>query len=103
MPGTISRRQLFKREFRVLRGDVSSAIAAADPINLLSLGAPADEYDREVDAILARISEARGVDDIQTIVHDEFVRFFGMDTAGARERYAAAAQAIWHAVVKSRG
>jgi hypothetical protein len=102
MPGTISRRQLFNREFRVLRGDVSAAIAAADPINLLSLGAPADEYDREIDAILFRISGAHCSDDVQTIVHHEFVRFFGAETAGGRERYAAPARAIWHAVLKSR-
>jgi hypothetical protein len=39
---------------------------------------------------------------VQTIVHDEFERFFGAETAGGRERYAAPARAIWHAVLKSR-
>jgi hypothetical protein len=42
----ISRRNLFTREFRPLRNAVATAIAKADPINLLQLGAPGDEYDQ---------------------------------------------------------
>jgi hypothetical protein len=102
MTETISRRQLFKRDFHVLRGEVSAAISAADPINLLALGAPADEYAPEVDAILLKMPAAQSQDDVHAVVHEAFVQFFGPETAGGRERYAAAAAAIWQAVVKSR-
>ena len=102
MSEAISRRQLFKREFHVLRADVSAAIAAADPIGLFALGAPCDEYDREVDLIVAGVARARDADDVQRVVHEAFVRSFGAETAGTRDRYQTATATIWEAVLKSR-
>jgi hypothetical protein len=55
-----------------------------------------------VDAILSSVSRAHSEDDVHTIVHETFVQSFGSDVAGARERYAELASAVWQAVVKSR-
>jgi hypothetical protein len=98
----ISRRHLFRREYRPLRNAVAAAIATADPINLLALGAPGDEYDQEVAVILPQLQAARNQDEVCTIVRDEFVRRFGDDVAGPPERYTLAAAAIWRAVSETR-
>lgn len=103
MQETISRRHLFRRDYRPLRRAVSRIVAQADPIGLLALGAPADEYDGEVDVILPRLAAARSQDDVRTIVRNEFVRRFGEDIAGPPERYDAAAGEIWRAIVRYRG
>jgi hypothetical protein len=102
MRETISRRDLFRRDLKPLRAAVSCAIAKADPINLLALGAPGDEYDSEVAAILPRLASAHDLDDVRSIVRDVFVQFFGGETAGGAERYEEAAVAIWDALKRSR-
>jgi hypothetical protein len=102
MREAISRRHLFRREYRPLRSAVAAVIAQADPVNLLALGAPGDEYDGEVGAILPHLARARSEDDVRTIVRSEFVRRFGDEVAGPPERYRDAAAAIWRAVEENR-
>jgi hypothetical protein len=94
----ISRRSLFAREFRPLRKAVAAAIAKADPIRLLQLGAPGDEYDQEVSAILPELSSASSEEDVCRIVRAEFARRFGEDIAGPPERYIEASASIWRAL-----
>jgi len=98
----ISRRHLFRREYRPLRKAVAAIIAKVDPINLLALGAPGDEYDPEVTAILPLLASARTADEVCTIVRAEFARRFGDEVAGPHERYRDAAAAIWQALSDSR-
>jgi hypothetical protein len=102
MPEAISRRHLFRREYRPLQNAVAAVIAKADPVNLLALGAPGDEYDGEVGAILPQLPRARNQDDVRSIIRGEFVRRFGEDVAGPPERYTEAAAAVWRALVESR-
>jgi hypothetical protein len=102
MPETISRRHLFRREYRPVRTAVSAIIAKADPINLLALGAPGDEYDGEVAVIVPQLAAARGPDDVRSIVRAEFVRRFGEEVAGPPERYDEPADAIWR-VLRENG
>jgi hypothetical protein len=99
----ISRRNLFAREFRPLRKAVAAAIAEADPINLLQLGAPGDEYDQEVVAILPGLKNATSEEDVCRIVRGEFARRFGEDIAGPPERYQEASAAIWRAMRSGEG
>jgi hypothetical protein len=98
----ISRRRLFSRDLRPVRTTVARAIAKADPIQLLALGAPGDEYDGEVGVIVSQLQAARSEDDVCTIVHAEFVRRFGDEVAGPRERYSEPAREIWRVVSESR-
>ena len=98
MSEAISRRNLFAREFRPLRKAVAAAIADADPIRLLQLGAPGDEYDQEVAAILPGLKHASSVEDVCRIIRGEFARRFGEDIAGPPERYLDASAAIWRAM-----
>jgi hypothetical protein len=67
----------------------------ADPLGLIALGCPADEYDPEIGTILPRLKEAGSVFELQRIVHEEFTRWFGAETAGPRKRHAEVARLIW--------
>ena len=87
---------------RTLAEAVACAIDEADPIGLLASGAPADEYAPEVDTILPRLSSANEIDDVVTILHEEFSRWFGVDTAGPSGAYESAALRIWRAVHQYR-
>lgn len=66
------------------------------------MGSPEDEYDPEVRSILPRLKDARSVDDVQQIVHEEFVRWFGDDIAGPADAYADLASGAWSAYERFR-
>lgn len=102
MQETITRRNLFRRELKPLRAAVAAAVTRADPIRLLALGAPGDEYDREVDAILTRLGVARDRASVRALVRQVFVEVFGEDAAGGPERYEQAADAIWDTLTRGR-
>jgi hypothetical protein len=69
----------------------------ADPIRLIAIGAPEDEYDVEVRTILPRLREAKSADDVQRIVHEEFVHWFNAEIAGSAARYADVSKKLWEA------
>jgi hypothetical protein len=102
MNETISRRHLFKRQLHPLRNAVADAIAKADPMKLLELGAPGDEYQLEVDGILRRLPQTASQDDVRAAIHEEFESRFGADLAGIPELYDEPAAAIWIALRASR-
>lgn len=88
--------------YQTLVAAVERAINDADPIGLLEGGAPADEYSPEIGTIVPRVVKAQSVDQITTVLHEEFLRWFGDDTAGPRESYEAPARQIWGAVLEFR-
>ena len=76
-----------KTKFLTLREAVSHVLRETDPIGLIDCGAPPDEYDPEVGTILPRLRGATSASDVHRIVHEEFVRWFGVETAGGPEAY----------------
>lgn len=90
----MARRRALKAEFGDLRDSVAAALERHDPLALIAEGAPADEYDPEVGTILPRLKEASSVEDLERIVHEEFVRWFD-DAAGTVMQYRAVALQIW--------
>ena len=64
-------------------------------MGLIAMGAPADEYDPEISTILPRLREASAAVDVQRILHEEFVRWFGADLIGPLADYAEVAEKIW--------
>jgi hypothetical protein len=92
-----------RRRYEVLVAAVKAALDAADPIGLLEMGAPSDEYGLEVGTIVPRVAKATDLDEVTRIVHNEFVRWFDRDIAGPIASYEAPARAIWQAVLRFRG
>jgi hypothetical protein len=54
-----------------------------------------DEYRPEAQTILLRRAEAVTMADLTRIIHEEFVAWFGKETAGPRSRYKAIARDVW--------
>jgi hypothetical protein len=86
--------RLLKAEFGRLFDDVTALLFRHDPIGI-NFGDNADEYEPEVGTILPRLRNCTSADELATIVHEEFVRWFDEATAGQRERYKAVAAEIW--------
>jgi hypothetical protein len=70
----------------LLYNTVTTLLFEADPMGI-NFGDNADEYDPETSSILPRLASAKTADDIQTIVHEEFCRWFDPEGAGSRDRY----------------
>lgn len=66
----------------------------ADPVGL-NYETNTDEYRPEAQTIALRLPAASAAEDVLRIAHQEFVRWFGADTAGPMDRYADVAVAIW--------
>lgn len=77
-----------------LFGQVSAVLFAFDPADQGYLG-DTDEYELEVGTILPRLRDCHSAEDVQRVVHEEFVRWFDSVTAGPLERYSAPAAQIW--------
>ena len=75
------RQEVLQETYGELYIEVSQLLRKADPIRLIIMGAPDDEYDPEVSTILPRLREAGSAADVQRIVHEEFTRWFSADIA----------------------
>jgi hypothetical protein len=98
-----SDRDIVKRERDALRQQYDSLfdrIAAilfeSDPMGI-NYGTNTDEYEPEAGTILPRLRHAGTVEDVEAVVHEEFVRWFGAEEAGPRENYRAVSATIWEA------
>lgn len=91
----MTNRKALKESYQLVYSELSQLIREADPIHLIEAGAPDDEYGPEVSTILAGLREARSVEDVQRIVHEVFVRWFGADIAGPVTDYSNLSTNIW--------
>ena len=73
---------------------VKQAIDQADPMRLLEVGAPQDEYESEIQEIVGRVGTCTTVEEVQALLHEVFVRWFDAQLAGPKEEYRAPAQSI---------
>ena len=62
-----------------------------------------DEYRPEAETIALRRTEARSLDDVRRIVHEEFVRWFDAPPAGPEVKYQALAEDIWRVWTRGGG
>jgi hypothetical protein len=65
-----------------------------DPIGINSEH-NSDEYRPEAETIALRLPEAATERDLERVIHEEFVRWFGADTAGPVGNYAQIAHEAW--------
>ncbi len=89
------KKKLLRQAYGDLYIDVSRLVREADPIGLIAMGAPSDEYDPEVSTILPRLRDATSADDLQRIIHEEFVYWFSTEVAGPLEVYTVLSAKIW--------
>jgi hypothetical protein len=73
---------------------VSDAMLLRDPIGI-NFGTNTDEYDPEAGTVIPRLKDCSSSEDVTTVLHQEFVSWFGAETAGERIRYAELAKDIW--------
>lgn len=89
-------RQRLKAAYKGIYDDLLAILFRHDPIGLNFEG-NADEYAAEVGTIIPRLRDAHSVEDVRRIAHEEFVQWFGVDSAGPESIYAGLAQDIWDA------
>ena len=65
---------------------VSDLMFKHDPIEI-NFETNTDEYDPETGTVIARLPTASNEIDVLDILHQEFIVWFGEDTAGDRDRY----------------
>ena len=83
-------RRWYAQMFEALR----AILVEHDPIGIALEDVNPDEYDPEVGTILPRLRDAQSEHDVQSIVHEEFVRWFD-ESAGPLGRYEAIAHDVW--------
>ncbi len=72
---------------------VSKAMFDRDPIGI-NFETNTDEYDSEAGTVIPRLNNCASVDDVVTVLHEEFTKWFEA-SAGAREKYRELAKDIW--------
>jgi hypothetical protein len=73
----------------------------ADPVGI-NFVVNTEEYDLEVGTILPRLPACTNATDVQTVVHEEFLRWFGHSVADPFDHYQQLGHDIWIEVQKDR-
>lgn len=78
--------------------EVEKILFTLDPVGI-NFGDNVDEYGPEAGTIIPRLEAASSEADVHRIVHEEFVQWFGEETAGdaSRQVYKDSAKEIWQA------
>jgi hypothetical protein len=87
-----TRRQLLTGQQELVE-HIADLLFRHDPIGI-NFEHNTDEYQPEAETITVRLPEAATEHELQRIVHEEFVRWFG-NTAGTAESYNSIAREIW--------
>lgn len=88
-------RHQLKNEYGQLFDSISAVLFGKDPVGI-NFEVNPDEYEPETGTILPRLRTCNSADDILHVVHEEFLHWFGVDTAGSRDNYRVIADEIWH-------
>src|SRR6476659_408769 len=75
----VARAELKKSHAKLFQ-EVSDILYRLDPVGIgAGTGSPSDEYDAEAGTIIPRLQACRSASDVQKIVYEEFVHWFGDD------------------------
>ena len=94
-------KERLKTEYGDLFDSVAEILFRHDPIDLNYVD-NSDEYESEARTILPRLKNCHSTDDVMTVVHEEFERWFALESVGAKERYRTIAEEIWPLCDRSR-
>jgi hypothetical protein len=87
-------RNLLKEQHGAFFTKVSELMFMHDPIGI-NFTDNTDEYDAEAGTVIPRLATCRNVEDLLSVLHEEFCRWFGPDTAGPLSVYEPLARDIW--------
>jgi hypothetical protein len=90
----LEERRRLRNEYGQLYQDLAQLLFRHDPIGI-NFENNTDEYEPEVGTILPRLRACKSEGDVLQVVHEEFARWFGQATAGAKESYAKVATETW--------
>jgi hypothetical protein len=94
MGGNQTQRERLKAEYGRLYDAVAAALFRDDPMGI-KFETNTDEYEPEVDTILPRLRGCHSAAEVQTVIHEEFAKWFGPDSVGRAEDYRAVAEEVW--------
>lgn len=81
--------------------ELRTIINKHDPIGLLDIGAPEDEYEAEIKTIIVQLDHNMTEQQIHDLVYEEFLRWFEDDsTTGPKEAYKKLATDIHEWMIK---
>lgn len=94
-PAQVAReREELRRQYGQLFDACVREFYRTDPIHLAP-HAPLDEYEPQVVTVLPRLQECAGQADVQRVLHEEFARWFGPESAGSIDRYSTLSYTVW--------
>lgn len=70
-----------------LQKQIQDILFEHDPIGLTRHGAPSDEYSPESQTIAPKVVDGMSVEEIATVVFEEFVKWFDVKLVGDYDRY----------------
>ena len=90
----LEERRRLKAEYDKLFHSTAALLFRHDPIGI-NFEDNMDEYHTEAGTILPRLRSCQSAAEVQKVVHEEFVRWFGPATAGPPEHYEEISIEIW--------
>ena len=87
-------RRVLKTAYREAFMRLAEILFEEDPIGI-NFEDNTDEYEAEAGTILPKLRDCQTVEQIQRVLHSEFVRWFDVQIAGSPDRYRRAAERIW--------
>ena len=95
-------RAALRARYGPLFDQVSAALLGDDPMGI-AFETNTDEYEPEVGMILPKLETCRSASEVTSVVHAEFVRWFGGEIAGPESRYRKVAGEIWRLWTEHQG
>jgi hypothetical protein len=83
---SIIKKQMSKKQTTKFPKKLRSIINKHDPLNLITIGCPEDEYDPEVETIFEKLKPSNTEEEVLDIVYEEFIHWFGK-SAGHKDSY----------------
>jgi hypothetical protein len=87
-------RAKLRKQYRDLYDRLAELFFKTDPIRI-NFGDNTDEYEPEVETILPRLQQCTSELECLKVIHEEFVRWFDVQTAGPISNYETIARQTW--------
>jgi hypothetical protein len=91
----LEERRRLRMEYGDLFDTISGLLFRAHPVGISFDNENRDEYDPEAGTIVPRLKACKSAEDVLRVMHEEYVHWFDLATAGSREHYQQVASEIW--------